>query len=190
MADVSKLPTPIEELVKEWAQERNIIPSDEVLEELDEDTALKILTTQSMKLSSELSEYYEAKYKGDKAAIDDAIGDMLVVCNSLNIVFGLHFAQMLNIDTEKEWNKRITGMTNSVSLSIAIGYLQDYIIKRDADNIFKWLVIFEKTLAELELYDSETGRYSYEKYLNIAYSEIKDRKGKTLPNGNFVKEVK
>jgi len=90
----------------------------------------------------------------------------------------------------KKWHKdrliTVNGnsLTQTVKLGEEFGELCEGIVKRKRKKIrdsIGDMVVVLVAIAELEDLD-------FDECVEFAYNEIKDRKGKLLPNGNFLKE--
>ena len=134
-------------------------------------------TTQFAKLVSEYGElnFNLAKFE----SIKDDVGDCFVVCAILAEMNEIDLMEEINngLTTEDEWKYPAVAMA-----SRHLGLLGDNVIKGQdiAYNLSSFMrqVIRIASAREVVLEDA----------IAFAYSEIKDRKGTTLPNGTFVKE--
>lgn len=161
--------------ILEWASAKGIIGKDNV------DTRLN---TQQLKFMSELGEYCDSVIKNDREQIADALGDMFVVsCSILYLDMAKRgFFNDLPFKSECGLCKRQFGLKPNVT-SISepnmhtFEYLTAYVNECDVKCI--WL-----SLEALARYH----RLDFVQCVSGAYNTIKDRTGKTLPNGNFVKD--
>lgn len=166
------------QFILDWALARNIIGQTDVPSRL---------ATQKFKFMSELGEYCDAVIKQVEPEIKDAIGDMFVVScsiayldianNTLDRASCKHseliakvqhkFATTLDPDTAEDY-------------SAGLVYDLPYDVKYVSTSIRSiWNTLFILALHhDTTLLDCVKG----------AYETIKDRTGRTLPNGNFVKD--
>lgn len=160
-------------LIHQWAKERGIYerltPFDELL-----------------KTHEEVGELIKACYDNDKPAIQDAIGDTMICL--------INYCYFANEDITKAINKaRIqqsqthlprTVLAIEVNRNLSKLLTDEYM--GDIDGIIYILHhlqhIFEYICAITLLEDT-----TIEECLNLAYNEIKNRKGKII-NGKFIKE--
>jgi hypothetical protein len=133
------------------------------------------IPTQTIKFGEEMAELFEAQNE-DQAL--DAIGDMVVV---LSMIADLNKTQI----TKVELTSQIYPATSAdhVALVICYGHLCKSVVRQD-DNLNNILANFIIVLAAL----AESRKSTLNECWNLAYNEIKDRTGKLLENGNFVKD--
>lgn len=160
--------------ILEWASAKGIIGKDNV------DTRLN---TQQLKFMSELGEYCDSVIKDDKEQIADALGDMFVVsCSILYLDMtsrgffnGLPFRSECGLcKGQFGLRKRISGLKPDMQ---TFEYLTEYTKLCDVKSIWTGL----EALAEHH-------ELSFVQCVSGAYNTIRNRTGKTLPNGNFVKD--
>ena len=147
----------LQPLIIEWAREKNL---------LFKENAPK----QRLKLIEECGELASAILKNDVKLQKDAIGDIFVVLVILSE----------QIDYDINLNKKlrvIEGFAKDSSIEIIIeSSFQD-----DCGNIY-----IDRSIDFLE-FTSKLLNLDLTECANIAWNEIKDRKGKTV-NGTFIKE--
>lgn len=164
-------------LVIKWSSDRKILQNGNI-------------ETQCLKLISEVGELADniAKEKDVK----DDIGDILVLL--------INIAWMFNSKIE-------TLMPYSINYDIARPVIYESTKKTVTGDIFKCIKNLMKSIFELAyhiddfflsakisqvieslFYICEEKNTTLQECLNIAYNDIKDRKGTTLPKGCFVKE--
>nr|DAV12052.1 MAG TPA: NTP-PPase-like protein [Caudoviricetes sp.] len=160
-------------LIQEWAKEREIYEKLTPFDEL-------------LKTHEEVGELIKACYDNDKPAIQDAIGDVMVtLINYCYMIEGdaLSFFGKYKKTIWDECAKAIyTSLTLNETLSALMRSACIYKI-RISDSIRFFISLTFDCLYNLaDLYNT-----SIEECLNIAYNEIKNRKGKII-NGKFIKE--
>lgn len=184
----------LEEKVLAWANARKIIDVD-----AHRQMYLQVLRTQCLKLVEEVGElngaiWRKQEHLGNEAAIIDAIGDILVVMTSL--VWAVPpTVYKDNQETKYRLNDLYEVVINNkdacrgalLLLNNEVGLLAASIIKNKPgvnilDNMRR-IVYFLKHVC----YEYVPTKSLVECY-NIAYDVIKDRKGKTTVDGNFIKE--
>ena len=160
-------------LIQEWAKEREIYEQLTPFDEL-------------LKTHEEVGELIKACYDDDKPAIQDALGDTMICL--------INYCYFANEDITKAINKaRIqqsqthlprTVLAIEVNRNLSKLLTDEYM--GDIDGIIYILHhlqhIFEYIWAITLLEDT-----TIEECLNLAYNEIKNRKGKII-NGKFIKE--
>ena len=154
----------LKDLVIKWANEKN----------------LKDPKTQYLKIIEETGELSRGILKDDIDLIKDSIGDILVTV----IIFDNQIYKMLDFDEDNfvdyktlDNKELFIELTNKLSFSIKeysdysnFDYLDNY---NDAIDVLNTISKnYDTTLKDC---------------LNLAWNEIKDRKGKTI-NGTFIKE--
>jgi len=173
----------IEKDVLHWAHNRKIIDFDNYRQ-----MYLQVLRTQCLKLTEEIGELAQAIYDNSEAAIVDAIGDSLVVMTSL--VWALP-DQCRETTRLLDLYKYAMGMEYEsypkahLLLASALGELASAIIKNQPSLEMK------RCLQRLMLFICACAHnndlYVVDCY-KAAYETIKNRKGKTTVDGNFIKE--
>ena len=155
----------LQELTSKWGSDRKI-------------TINGNLMTQTVKFGEEMGEMFENNTNIE--AIKDAIGDMTVVLSNIADLNG-----NMNLLTANANSDLVIKNGHSYELLVTwFGYLCKVVArdkKDDIDQIVGGLVTILKNLAIDHC-------LSFNECWNIAYDEIKDRKGELLSNGNFVKE--
>lgn len=161
-------------LIQEWAKEREIYeqltPFDEIL-----------------KTHEEVGELIKACYDDDRPAIQDAIGDVMVTlinyCYFKKIDFVKVYEQIQYDDSE------VINLYCALTVNDIIAlFLRDIIYssyKPLKVTILRTVSHILRELQNITINDNTT----LEECLNIAYNEIKDRKGKII-NRKFIKDEK
>jgi hypothetical protein len=162
-------------LIHQWAKEREIYEKLTPFDEL-------------LKTHEEVGELIKACYDNDKPAIQDSIGDVMITM--------INYCYFIELDA-------IEYIKQAVDLSVTGYYTISYVI--NAHNalgrlisLYMWnegkeiskpsglrvfsILHYLNCIAHLE-------GTTLEECLNIAYNEIKNRKGKII-NGNFIKDEK
>lgn len=182
----------LEEKVLAWANERKIIDVD-----AHRQMYLQVLRTQCLKLTEELGELNGAIWRkrnqlGNESAIIDAIGDMLVVMTSL--VWALpplvykdereELRYRLNDLCEAAYNYNYITKDALLLLNNEVGALAAAILKNKPGEDMRIIMTRIVTYLKYICYEYASLFECYKE----AYNVIKDRKGKTTPDGNFIKE--
>ena len=161
-------------LIQEWAKEREIY---EQLTSFDE----------ILKTHEEVGELIKACYDDDRPAIQDAIGDVMVTlinyCYFKKIDFVKVYEQIQYDDSE------VINLYCALTVNDIIAlFLRDIIYssyKPLKVTIVRTVSHILRELQNITINDNTT----LEECLNIAYNEIKDRKGKII-NRKFIKDEK
>lgn len=153
--------------VEQWAEARGIY---------EHSTAL----AQALKAVSEVGELADAVIKGDCEALMDAIGDV-AVC--LVNVARMENINLLRSDFDLGEPKRKTGHAFSAFIAYHVGDLASDIVYRGAPITNS----FVEAMANMKDLAAEYG-LTLEECCAAAWNEIKDRKGRMVPGGAFVKE--
>lgn len=164
------------QFILDWALARDIIGQVGVRSRL---------ATQKFKFMSELGEYCDAVIKQVEPEIKDAIGDMFVVSCSIayldiaNDTFDRANYELIakvqhKFATTPDPDPDTAGSTTIEELVYDLSRDVKYASIRSLWNTLSILALHHDT----NLLDCVKG----------AYETIKDRTGKTLPNGNFVKD--
>lgn len=135
---------------------------------------------QMLKLYEEFGELSGAYLDEFDDIVKDSIGDMVVVMIGLS--------KQLGVKTPVEYyiteNEPCNPCRMIAILVQDLGFLSEAIAKnKDKDSAFRKLAMVDLTLRELAV----SLGMDYKECLELAYNEIKDRKGK-LVNGVFIKE--
>lgn len=160
-------------LIQEWAKER------EIYEELTPFDEL-------LKTHEEVGELIKACYDDDPIAIQDAIGDVMVTlinyCYFANedITKAINKARMQQSQTHLPRTVLAIEVNRNLSKLLTDEYMGD--IDRIIYILHHLQHIFEYICAITLLEDT-----TIEECLNLAYNEIKYRKGKII-NGKFIKD--
>ena len=161
-------------LIQEWAKEREIYerltPFDELL-----------------KTHEEVGELIKACYDNDKPAIQDAIGDVMVTlinyCYFRKENFNTIFLNALSLKNNTNDDCVILSFSANkllIELLHSEYKMSKYNYTGNCYTHILYIVKYLNNIAELE----DT---TLEACMNIAYNEIKDRKGRII-NGKFVKD--
>ena len=146
------------------------------------------IATQQMKFMSELGEFCDAYIKDDKEAMIDAIGDMCVVA----------------INGQKLTRPMISKQDFTNDLVTELNRFEKYYYPKYRKLLSKFTVIETASFLSYTFLMTPTREIVFQalnhlalvvglplnRCLALAYDVIKDRTGKTLANGNFVKDVK
>ena len=162
-------------LIQEWAKEREIYEKLTPFDEL-------------LKTHEEVGELIKACYDNDKPVIQDAIGDVMVT-----LINYCYFIELDAIEYIKQAvDLSVTGyytISYVMNAHNALGRLISLYVWNEGKEISKpsGLRVFSilhylNGIAHLE-------NTTLEECLNIAYNEIKNKKGKII-NGKFVKDEK
>lgn len=151
--------------VQQWATERGIY---------EHSTA----TAQALKAVSEVGELADAVIKNDRAALIDAIGDVAVCLVNVCAMTGVRFDGMQSASD----NESVTTSSATASLCVSLGYLAgdvefDIVGEQGIHDCFDCLL----RVCELASVD-------FMQCCESAWLEIKDRRGRMVPGGAFVKE--
>lgn len=156
--------------VERWQAERGIYKHS---------TAL----AQALKGVSEVGELADAVIKGDRDALKDAIGDVVVCLVGVAKMTGCDIGSvdkamrwpLSNKDTQTSAAFAVSNVTD-VSLGVALNYSEERITGAILDSAY-WLstIAIKNDLTLMECCES-------------AWLEIKDRKGKMVAGGAFIKE--
>jgi len=161
-------------LIQEWAKERKIYEELTPFDEL-------------LKTHEEVGELIKACYENDKPAIQDAIGDVLVTL--------INYCYMVEEDVNHIIKHALTTTPDTKSPPVRLAIFSEMVLadllRYECKQGFKLSHISPysntlyiiKNLISISLLKSTT----LEECLNIAYNEIKSRKGKMI-NGKFVKD--
>lgn len=162
-------------LIHQWAKERKIYEQLTPFDEL-------------LKTHEEVGELIKACYDNDKPAIQDAIGDVMVtLINYCYIIDGdaVSFFGKYKKTTYDKYAKAIyTSITINETLSGLMRSACVYKTKISHTTSLCISLIFDCLYTLADLYNT-----TLEECLNIAYNEIKDRKGKII-NRKFIKDEK
>jgi len=160
-------------LIQEWAKER------EIYEELTPFDEL-------LKTHEEVGELIKACYDNDKPAIQDAIGDVIITLINYCYMIEGDVLSFFGKYKKTIWDECAEVMPTSLTLNETLSALMRsaciYKI-RISDSISFFISLTFDCLYNLaDLYNT-----TIEECLNIAYNEIKNRKGKII-NGKFIKD--
>lgn len=155
--------TKLHELTVQWAKDRGILANGQI-------------TTQALKLGSEYGEL--CGNLAENKSIEDDIGDCLVVCTILSQLSG--YDLLLDIFTIKPT------IHTAPLVPIASKYLGDL-----QDNTIKGKDFSEDMRNFLHQIEGigKTRHVTLKQCWEIAYNDIKDRKGILNEQGTFIKET-
>ena len=161
-------------LIQEWAKEREIYEQLTPFDEL-------------LKTHEEVGELIKACYDNDKPAIQDAIGDVMVTlinyCYIVNTDF-LEVYEQIKYDDSEDINIDFAFTVNDIiSLFLRDVFYSNYNPLKV--TIFRVVINILRNLHNIAINEDTT----LEECLNIAYNEIKARKG-IIINGKFIKNEK
>ena len=163
-------------LIQEWAKER------EIYEKITR-------FNQLLKTHEEVGELIKACYDNDKPAIQDAIGDVLVTlinyCYMVEENVNHIIKHALNSSPDTKSPPVRLAIFSEVILTDLLRYECKQGFKLSHISPYSNTLYIIKNLISIALLESTT----LEECLNIAYNEIKNRKGKMI-NGKFVKDEK
>jgi len=158
----------LSEKIKQWSKDRGITVNGKSI-------------TQTLKLVSEISEIFDAYEKNNPQLLKDAIGDSLVVLINLN--------ELINkegkLQNEINWEPKVIKDHIHSKIIIDLGNLSDAIGKSNYEEASNLIQVIVEDLFVL----SEINLVKVEDCLEMAYNEIKDRKGFLNENGNFIKST-
>lgn len=161
-------------LIQEWAKERKIYEQLTPFDEL-------------LKTHEEVGELIKACYDNDKTAIQDAIGDVMVTLINYCYFKEVDFIPIIRKSLERPNTTRVSLWFIALQVNRTLNSL---IFDEARCNVFDTLEYISFTVCEmlkplnsLALLEDTT----LEECLNIAYNEIKDRKGKII-NRKFIKD--
>ena len=160
-------------LIQEWAKERKIYEELTPFDEL-------------LKTHEEVGELIKACYDNDKPAIQDAIGDIMVClinyCHFIeqDVINGIKQAVELSI-SELEIILLVMGVYSSLGRLISINMWEKDGESSEINGIRVFSIVYY--LNNIALLENST----LEECLNIAYNEIKNRKGRII-NRKFIKD--
>ena len=162
-------------LIHQWAKERGIFDKSTPLDQL-------------LKIHEEVGELIKACYDNDLLAIQDAIGDTMICL--------INYCHFIDLDVIKYINQAVDlSVTGRYSISYAMNahnalgrLISLYVWNEDKEisepsglRVFS-ILHYLNGIAHLKY-------NTLEECLNVAYNEIKDRKGKII-NGKFIKYEK
>ena len=163
-------------LIHKWAKERKIY---EELTSFDE----------LLKTHEEVGELIKACYNNDKPAIQDAIGDVLITlinyCYKKKIDVLEQINDVLNFERKRADSKVVLALSIQDSLTRLMNANFRLLgIGGETPSLYFYEIItMIGYLDDIAFLESTT----LEECLNIAYNEIKNRKGKIF-NGKFIKD--
>lgn len=155
----------LQELTLQWGHDRMITINGKV-------------STQTLKFGEEMGELYEAM---SDEMIKDSIGDMVVVLNMVTGLIGTTMFDCLNVP---DADVPVLNFPPAERLAANYGRMCSAVVRENHDKL-PWII--KEFIVILEII-AETYGTSINECWNLAYLEIKDRKGTLLENGNFVKE--
>lgn len=149
----------------QWGQDRKITINGKI-------------PTQTLKFGEEMGELFESM---SHDMTKDAIGDMVVV---LNMITGLMGTTLFECIQTPDEGIEVLNFPPAERLAANYGRMCSAVVREDHAKL-QWIIKEFIVILEIiaELYGT-----SINECWNLAYNEIKDRKGTLLGNGNFVKE--
>lgn len=136
------------------------------------------IPTQTLKFGEEMGELFEAM---SDEQVKDAIGDMVVVLCMITRLNKTHIFDCLTMEDQGE---PVLNFPPAERLAANYGRMCSAVVREDHEKL-NWII--KEFIVILELVAEMYGT-SINECWNLAYDEIKDRKGRLLENGNFVKE--
>ena len=163
-------------LIQEWAKEREIYEQLTPFDEL-------------LKTHEEVGELIKACYDNEKPSIQDAIGDVMVTLINYCYLKEVDFIPIIRKSLKRPNTTRVSLWFIALQVNSTLNSL---IFDEARNNVFDTLEYVSFTICRilrplnsLALLEDTT----LEECLNIAYNEIKDRKGKII-NRKFIKDEK
>ncbi len=151
------------ELIKEWAEERNLIEGSNT-------------GAQLLKLYEEFGELAAGIARKDDVLIKDSIGDVVVVLCVLSAQLGRTLRKGPNMSMPEDVNRVMARIGHE------IGRL--FVITEDKDA--QAMMSIHYTMGKIQFLCGLLD-VNFEECVRIAYDEIKDRKGRMV-DGVFIKE--
>ena len=161
-------------LIHQWTKERGIF---------DKSTPFN----QLLKTHEEVGELIKACYDNDKPAIQDAIGDVMVTLINYCYFKGVDFIPIIKKSLKRPNTTRVSLWFIALQVNRTLNSL---IFDEARNNVFDTLEYVSFTVCEMLKPLNSIALLEYstlEECLNIAYNEIKNRKGKII-NGKFIKD--
>ena len=165
-------------LIQEWAKEREIYQKLRLFEEL-------------LKTHEEVGELIKACYDNDKSAVQDAIGDVLVTLINYCYKEGIDVLEQINDVLNYERKRPDSEVVLALSIQDSLTRLMNAnfrLLGIGGETPFLYfyeIITMIGYLDDIAFLENTT----LEECLNIAYNEIKNRKGKMI-NGKFEKDEK
>lgn len=158
--------------IEQWAIDRNLHTADP--------------RKQMLKLGEEAGELYAGIAKGNTELIKDSVGDAYVVITILSMQKGFSVSEFVDsIEEPTVKDNAETAIQLSLSLMQRTGSIAHSLIYSDNnDTLLMMAHWFIETLFDL----SHALNVNRVECIQMAYNEIKDRKGKMI-DGVFVKEA-
>lgn len=161
-------------LIQEWAKEREIYEQLTPFDEL-------------LKTHEEVGELIKACYDNNRSAVQDAIGDVMITLINYCYFKEVDFIPIIKKSLRRPNTTRVSLWFIALQVNRTLNSL---IFDEARCNVFDTLEYISFTVCEmlkplnrLALLEDTT----LEECLNIAYNEIKDRKG-IIINGKFIKD--
>lgn len=153
--------------VRQWANNRGLIEGGSVM-------------TQKVKLFEEFGELCRAVIKNDIKELKDAIGDCIVV------IINMYAIKKVNVEEFIKYNEDMLIECDNKPISMMCLLMHTMNQLSDDESVENGRYYIEDvltTLAQLTIhYDT-----NLVECLDLAYNEIKDRKGKMSADGSFIK---
>ena len=167
-------------LIHQWAKERGIFDKSTPFDQL-------------LKTHEEVGELIKACYDNDKPAIQDAIGDVMVtLINYCYFVFknkdyAIEIINARYMFDSFEGSTTINHLAYITKMLIIL-FNEEFLLQENSNhtrNVFFRLSHISQLIEKI----AQDNNTTIEECLNIAYNEIKDRKGRII-NGKFIKDEK
>ena len=165
-------------LIQEWAKGRGIFDKSTPFDQL-------------LKTHEEVGELIKACYDNDKPAIQDAIGDVMVTLVNYCYFIGEDFIFAVKLSESRYCQTLLsTNMQHAIKTNEALTIIlteDDY--QREVPILKKYIIYHIAMLIANLHCIALLEHTTIKECLNIAYNEIKDRKGKVI-NRKFIKNGK
>lgn len=167
-------------LIHQWAKERKIYEQLTPFDEL-------------LKTHEEVGELIKACYDNDKSAIQDAIGDVMVTLINYcyfvfkNKDFAIEIINARYMFDSFEGSSTINYL-GYITKTLIVLFNEEFLLQENSNhtrNVFFRLSHISQLIEKI----AQDNNTTLEECLNIAYNEIKNRKGRII-NGKFVKDEK
>lgn len=163
-------------LIHQWAKERKIYEQLTPFDEL-------------LKTHEEVGELIKACYDNDKLAIQDAIGDVMVTMINYCYMERIDVLEQINDVLNFEGKRSYSKVVLSLSIQDSLTRLMHANFRLSGIGVETPFLYFYEIITIIGYLDDIAflENTTLEECLNIAYNEIKNRKGKII-NGKFVKD--
>ena len=165
-------------LIHQWAKERGIFDKSAPFDEL-------------LKTYEEVGELIKACYDNDKPAIQDAIGDVMVTLINYcyfvfkNKDFAIEIINARYMFDSFEGSSTINYLSY-ITKTLIVLFNEEFLLQENSNhtrNVFFRLSHISQLIEKI----AQDNNTTIEECLNIAYNEIKNRKG-IIINGKFIKD--